>query len=268
MIEGNYTKIPNKVLEALIKAGLNATQYRILWTIIRYTYGFQREDHKLSVSFISESTESNPQAIKRGLKQLIEMDVITVTKEATFSSPRIMKINEDIDTWCIKEYQETETDRGNSNDTSPGNSNDTSPGNSNDTLPGNSNDTQETKKEISKQRGPGPDPDEIEDYFNKIWSLYPNQIGKSNITEDQKEKLYNEVPLNDMVKAITKYKQEIQGREPRFIKHGGNFFSGDYIDYLPPKGQTIPRPKEIKILDYDDKIRQLQEEEERRYQAR
>lgn len=256
LIEGNYTKIPNEVLEGLFKVRLNATQQRILLTIIRYTYGFNRAKHQLSVTFIAHSTKSNIQAIKRGLKELIEMRIVKVIKEATFSSSRILSINEDIESWLIKEYQD--------NEMIPGNSNDTTPGNSNDTLPGNSNDTQETKKQIYKQT----EPDEIEDYFNKIWSLYPNKKGKSKVSAEQKVKLYNEVPLNKMIKAISSYKQETQGRDPKYIKEGGNFFNGHYMDYLPQEVKVIPQPRERKILDYDERIRQLQEEEERRYQVR
>ena len=247
----NFTRTPNNLLDKLSNAKLTATQFNLLHTIIRYTHGFQRQEHNLSLSFLSKATDRDKRQIQRELKDLEERHIIF---QKIGSNKRIISINSKYEEWSIGIGKPTNGKPTNGKDTNPG---DGKPTNGSIGKPTN----QETKKEKSKER-------EIEEYFQKIWSLYPNQIGKSNITEDQKEKLYNEVPINDMVKAITKYKQEIQGREPRFIKHAGNFFNGDYMDYLPPKGQTIPRPKEIKILDYDDKIRQLQEEEERRYQAR
>lgn len=244
MINENYTKISNEILEKLTIGKFNATHYRILLTILRYTSGFQRNDHKLSVSFISNSTNSSSQVIKRGLKELIDMKIITVVKEATFSSPRVLKINENFDTWIMKDYQD--------NEIIPGYSNDTTPGYSNDTLPGYSNDTQEIKERNTKKKGTPKNADTkkpYETYFDEIWNLYPRKKGKSNVSGKQKLYLYQNVPIEIMKKAIQKYKVEVAGVEEKFIKHGSTFFNNGYIDYIddePPEKEPEIQPGKYK----------------------
>jgi phage replication O-like protein O len=50
-LDNGYTRIANEILEAMAKIKLSPTQYRILFVVWRYTYGFQRKEHKLSLTF-------------------------------------------------------------------------------------------------------------------------------------------------------------------------------------------------------------------------
>lgn len=137
-----YTKVPNDVIEGLSKLPLNGTQYRIILVVIRYTLGFQREEHALSETFLAKATNVGKRQIQRELNKLINLNILTVEKTATFKTSRVIKFNR-----CLESYQLTNT--------TPDGELDTSPDDRLDTSPGGELDTQETKvlKENIKEKG-------------------------------------------------------------------------------------------------------------------
>ncbi len=96
---GEYTRIANILLEKTARLHLNGTQYSIILTVWRYTYGFQRCEHDLSITFISNATSVSTRAIKKELKNLIDRNVLLVAKESTKANSRVLKFNKDYDTW-------------------------------------------------------------------------------------------------------------------------------------------------------------------------
>jgi len=96
-----FTRISNEILEVIPTFKFNGTQLRIILVILRYTYGFGRKEHELSVSFLSEATGIDKRWLRREVNNLIEKQVIKVVREATFSQPRILGFNKDYDQWQI-----------------------------------------------------------------------------------------------------------------------------------------------------------------------
>lgn len=69
-------------------------------TVWRYTYGFNRRDHDLSVEFIAQATDMHVVGVKREIKNLIKQNVIIVTKQASGVSPRRIAFNKKYVEWC------------------------------------------------------------------------------------------------------------------------------------------------------------------------
>jgi len=115
--KGEYTRIANALLEQSSKLHLNGTQYAIILTIWRFTYGFNRCEHDLSITFISKATGISTRAIKKELKSLIDRNIVLVTKECTKADSRVLKFNKDYDTW---EHIERGTTDHQGNNRSPG----------------------------------------------------------------------------------------------------------------------------------------------------
>ncbi|WP_213997014.1 replication protein [Tepidanaerobacter syntrophicus] len=109
-LEGGYTRIANEILERISTMPLNGTQFRILMVIWRYTYGFNRKEHELSQNFIAEASSLSERQVRRELKRLVEMKIINVVKEATFSSARVLAFNKYFDTWRINQTTEDKLD--------------------------------------------------------------------------------------------------------------------------------------------------------------
>lgn len=54
----------------------------------------------------------------------------------------------------------------------------------------------------------------------------------------QKRKLMNEVGLDEMLRAIERYRDEVGDKDPEWIKHGDTFFNRDYVEYLDNTEQS------------------------------
>lgn len=110
-LEDGYTRIANEILEQISKMPINGTQFRILMVIWRYTYGYNRKECEISSKFIAEASGLSERQVRRELKKLIDMNIIKVVKEATFTSPRILAFNKYYDTWQVtKQTAEDELD--------------------------------------------------------------------------------------------------------------------------------------------------------------
>lgn len=139
-LENGYTKIANEILEEIAKIKLSPTQYRILFIIWRYTYGFNRKWHEMSLSFLSKATGCDSRQIQRELKRLEERRVIL--QKIKSGSYRKISFNKNHDEWvgktAIGEIDNGETDNRANGETT------------NRTI--GEIDNQEIHKEISKEK--------------------------------------------------------------------------------------------------------------------
>jgi len=102
-LENGFTQIANEILEDLANTKLNGTQFRILLIVWRSTYGWNRKEHDLSLSYLSKATGIHKQQIKKALDSLIEMNIILVVKEHTDTVSRVLEFNKNY----VKEVQST-----------------------------------------------------------------------------------------------------------------------------------------------------------------
>ena len=116
-LENGYTRIANGILEALTKAPLNGTQFRIVMLIWRETYGFNRKECSLSESYIASRLGLKRQNVHREIKGLFDHKILSVVQEATFNSSRVIAFNKHYDRWQVQ-LQESEMDTGIENDSS------------------------------------------------------------------------------------------------------------------------------------------------------
>jgi phage replication O-like protein O len=94
-----YTRIANKILDALAQTKLNGTQLRILNVIIRNTYGYNKKTASLSDTFISKATGIHQKQVNREVNNLVEMAIVIVEYKGDYTNPRKIGLNKDFDTW-------------------------------------------------------------------------------------------------------------------------------------------------------------------------
>lgn len=99
--ENGYTSISNEILEKLYSTQLNASQFKIVLVVLRYTYGFQRKQHNLSETFISKATGISKRYVSSEINKLINNNLITVIKESTFTTPRVILFNKNYEEWLL-----------------------------------------------------------------------------------------------------------------------------------------------------------------------
>lgn len=220
-LEQGYTRISNEILEALAKHQLNGTQWRILIVVFRYTYGFARKAHELSETFISKITGIHRKQIGRELSALIKNKLLIVKKPASFTSSRVLAFNKDFEVW---EGVSTKPLTGDKN----------TPPNGLVELTGSELVDRTGNKlvdHINKYSKENIKKNYIDDFFEKIWLLYPKHKGKGQVSKTQKEKLFK-IGYDEILRAIERYKKEMTGKDPQYIMYGSTFFNSGYVDYL------------------------------------
>ena len=101
-LEDGYTRIANEILEAIYQTKFNATQLKIILLIIRYTYGFNRKNHDLSLSFIEKATGISKRYVSSELNRLIENRVVIVYENHTNTQSRRIGLNKNYTEWGIR----------------------------------------------------------------------------------------------------------------------------------------------------------------------
>lgn len=234
-IENGYTKIANEILEALAKQPLNGTQRRILDVVFRYTYGFSRKEHELSLSYISKASNMNKQQVKRELDDLILKSIIHVVSEASFKSSRVIEFNKNYDTWIvdsklIRVQSANQSTLQSANQSTP-------------TVSG--LEYQEIKslnKNIKK--------DICTSDFEKFYSLYPRAEERQRTFKNWKTCLKDH-KSELLIQAGMNYKDKVTqaGTEKQYIKSSANFLGRDkfYQDYINNETPAANKYADVKI---------------------
>lgn len=96
--EKGYTRVANEILEQIMKASLNGTQYRIVLAIWRYTYGYRRKEYELSATFLAQLISASKGQVDRELKSLIDREIISVHGIGDKGARR-MSFNKNYEEW-------------------------------------------------------------------------------------------------------------------------------------------------------------------------
>jgi len=220
--ENGYTPIANEILEKIAIQPLNGTQFRILLVVWRYTYGYSRKEHELSETFISRATSIHKKQIQRELMELINFRIITVEKQPTFNSSRIISFNKDYDSWEV-----TKKLPANKKDTQTGN--ELAPSTGSELAPQENN-----NKTNIKQMA-------MYEFFEECWNRYPKKEGKNKVKPSRKKELYK---LGDeLIRTIDRYRNIVKDLDWQYIQQGGTFFNGGYLDYLDENYQKSEENK-------------------------
>ena len=161
-LENGYTRIANEILEEMAKIKLSPTQYRILFVVWRYTYGFQRKKHQLSLTFLAEATQCDLRLIQRELKKLIKARILKA--EQTKGLARQISFNKKTKEWQVDigEIDNGKTDNGDIDNIAIGEI---------DNIAIGEIDNQERKKEIYKERGAITEKNNYKSVFDYYLSL-------------------------------------------------------------------------------------------------
>jgi phage replication O-like protein O len=92
MAEG-FTQFPNMLLESVVGMNLSGPELEVFLVTLRYTVGFQREIHRMSLSFYSRATGRHRTTIHRAIHELCERQIIRRTAESTQGRAASFAIN-------------------------------------------------------------------------------------------------------------------------------------------------------------------------------
>ena len=75
-LENGFTMVANEILEALVKINLSSYESRVLWFIIRKTYGWHRPSDWIALSQIVKGTGIDKRNVWRTMKSLERRNLI------------------------------------------------------------------------------------------------------------------------------------------------------------------------------------------------
>jgi len=214
--ESGYTPINNELLEVIYSAPFTATQVKILLAVCRYTYGFGRNSHALSESFISQAVNVSSRHMRNELNKLISLNVIIVVGKHTNISSRVLSINKNLNEWRM----DVESLRRSSKPEVVKTPSGLAAQNPSGEVARIHQDNKNLNKNINK---------ELFLFFEAIWERYPNKKGKGSVSDRQKEKLF-QIGLAEINRCIERYVKTKE--EWRAWKDGSTFFNTGYVDYL------------------------------------
>ena len=108
-------------------------------------------------------------------------------------------------------------------------------------------DIEKDSNKIHSASDKAPSKSDISEFFEKIWLLYPCKKGKGQVSDSKKKALYN-IGLEEMTRAIERYKRDLAKEDWRKPQNGSTFFNSGYVDYLDanytpvePRRQTVTK---------------------------
>ena len=93
-----YTRVANEILDHITQVNLNGTQFRIVISIWRLTYGFKRKEHDISVTHLAKLIDASRTQVNRELVALMDRNII-VSTEFGSRGARKLKFNKNYDEW-------------------------------------------------------------------------------------------------------------------------------------------------------------------------
>lgn len=196
-IKNGYTPIANELLEQVYKLKLNGTQFRILLVVWRFTYGFSRAECKLSLKFIADATQMNKMQVQREIDALITKNIIIVISEADFNKPRVVAFNKDYGKWRdSKQLANLLTDNKKANNTV-----------SEVVIPVVSEIANQENNTKTKFKTKRPTKHKYGEYKKVL------------LTDEQKERLINELGQSTFEKCVKKLDEYMQETGKRYSDH-------------------------------------------------
>ncbi len=97
--ENGHTDIAHEVLEALMQAKLNGTQWDLVMAVIRRTWGWHKKQDYISLKLFQKLTGRHRNLIARELASLQKRNIIQQTRKPTLDQGAKWKINKNWETW-------------------------------------------------------------------------------------------------------------------------------------------------------------------------
>lgn len=220
-----------------MKTPFIATHLKIILACWRYTYGFNRKEAELSLSFMSKTTGMSKRYISDGLNELINSNVLKIVKESTYNSSRIIAFNKNYKEW---EYRSTVQQVNHTSTVEP---------QRHTTVEPQFNTTVELQFHQERKHK-----ENIKTYtldFEKFYALYPRAEEKRRTFTNWKTQLKH-YSVEQLMAACENYKKAKRDTEKKYLKTSANFLGRerpfeDYIDYKSEQ----PKSKYPDMTGYD-----------------
>lgn len=99
-LEHGYTRIATELLEAILRAPLTHAQVRVLFGVIRLTYGWNKKSDWIGSEQLARVVGMKPSNVRRTLRELDALRVVLKRRNGAGRRRELM-VNKDYETWEI-----------------------------------------------------------------------------------------------------------------------------------------------------------------------
>lgn len=94
-----------------------------------------------------------------------------------------------------------------------------------------------------------------DEFFERIWKIYPVKKGKASVSKKQKKKLMS-IGFDKIKRCVDRYLAELEASntDRKFWKHGSTFFNSGYVDYLDENYEAETEKPEKQPLEIDGEV--------------
>ena len=254
-----YTKFDNFLMAEIMQGKYSQTETRVLLAIIRQTAGFHRSSATISSAQLAKMTNIQARHVSSAVRSLIDKGRIKIAKYGKQNTKIIELVADDkpmtesvigqnlsYDEICHRNIGQ------NLSEVIGQNLSYVVPSEPLETLAYRDpkENTKENTKEIScasddaqggisENKEPVSDKPtkkqktqtEVDEFFETLWEMYPRKKGKVSVKPAQRKKLYA-IGMEEMTRAVERYRQSIAGKDEQYIQYGSTFFNSGYVDYL------------------------------------
>ena len=222
-LKDGYTRIANRILEALCKCPVLNRETRVLIFIMYQTYGYHHKERALSLTYIGKGTGISSQHISEIVKKLIDKKIIKKSFKNN-DKCQVLGINTRVSEWCGTPTSGT---------TTSGSGGTPIFGVGGTPTSGSENNIDIYKKECVGENGSRRFPDT--DLFDRLWSEWSySQAGKDRVPRKAKAEIES-IGYARMNDARLRYEHEL---EVRLTKNNQplsarTWFTGAFRQFLP-----------------------------------
>ena len=215
--ENGFTAISNELVDAFQRLHLSGNQWRLLWTIMRFTYGWNKKTDYISLTTFEKCTGLNRWNFKQYLDDLFHREIIIRD-----NSGYIIKYG------LQKDYTKWKTSIKNNTSIR----NDTATGIKNNTKTSIKNDTHKRQKTIKNTDMSS---------FDEFWKVYPSRNGRK-LEKDESLKAFIKIrreEFENVVWAAKNYAESKDVQNGIGIRNPKRFLKDNYwkewVDASRPK---------------------------------
>ena len=92
-LDDGYLKLANELVDQFVKLKITATQWNILFLVMRETYGYNRKAKDLSVSYIAKAIGVSEYSTSKAVQDLIQKKILVEYSQPTPRASREIGIN-------------------------------------------------------------------------------------------------------------------------------------------------------------------------------
>ena len=218
--ENGHTGIANELLEPIIAAKLNGTEYAVLLYVIRKTYGYLKPEDWISYTQFEKATNRTRPNVWKAIESLVTKKILVTKKEL---GKTLYRLNKDYTQWVVTKTKLVTKKKLSSYEKEMEVVTKTKP--TKETI---------TKETIQKKYMSLSD-------FEKFWELYPR---RENRKKAQEKFLKLKVELLPIILKALKVQKDSDSWRSGYVPHATTWINGerwnDEVKMQQPKYKSLP----------------------------